>query len=397
MKKYAFLAGVGDYELKSISPLQYAVRDVEEIGTVLKEHCGFTTQVLKNPSKSQLLHGLRNIKAKVEPEDLFLFFFAGHGLEEEKEGWLLLKNAWPEDNSKEGMVRLKDLQKQLTAIESRKRLLFLDCCRNDPEQARGDADNLMGEYISRDISFAAGRKDAPGQVTMLLQACKRGQRAYEIDEEQHGVFSWYLKEGLLEQAWKNQALKATELCRYVQKGVSRWSNKKGVQQTPDFQHLETADDIILAGEERVEPPPQPSPAMEPVRCPYCNGMVQLIDTFYCKACGRENLCKTHQDKTSYLCVECEEKKRRRKLLLKRNARPTLPPQPNNRQTPPPAKAAAKKSSTPLSPSPLEVEAFTSPRASTSIKTRYAPPAPSAPPPPPLPPVLTRPPAWSLFL
>lgn len=311
MKKYALLAGTGDYDLPTISPLQYAVRDVEEIGKVLDQHCGFNTMVLKNPSDSQLIHGLNSIQAKVEPDDLFLFFFAGHGLEEEKEGYLLLKNAMPEGSIKLGMIRLKDLQKQLMAIESRKRLLFLDCCRNDPEKARGESDNLMGEYISRDISLFAARNDAPGQVTMLLQACKRGQRAYEIDEERHGVFSWYLKQGLLDGAWQNSALKATELCRYVQNGVMRWSSRKGLKQTPDFQHLETADDILLAGEEKVEPSPAPTPTPAPVelvRCPLCGRKNHPAETFYCSGCGKEDFCLGHQDEQSFLCVTCEQKR-----------------------------------------------------------------------------------------
>ncbi|MDO5675840.1 MAG: caspase family protein [bacterium] len=142
MKKYAFLAGVGQYQRRTIAPVHFAVRDVEKIGEVLQQRCGFRTTVLANPSQADFIQGLNDIISFIEHEDdIFFFLFTGHGSVQGNDSYLLFSNAIPGDWV--GMYRLEDLQRKFSRLRSHNRLLFLDCCRNDPEAGKSDAAHYM--------------------------------------------------------------------------------------------------------------------------------------------------------------------------------------------------------------------------------------------------------------
>lgn len=48
------------------------------------------------------------------------------------------------------------------------------------------------------------------------------------------------------------------------------------------------------------------PTIERVECPLCGKLVNRENTFRCKNCQRPSICIEHQDKASYLCVECTQ-------------------------------------------------------------------------------------------
>ncbi|MDO5675839.1 MAG: formylglycine-generating enzyme family protein [bacterium] len=161
------------------------------------------------------------------------------------------------------------------------------------------------DLLSRNIDPPAADADASSgkRLTLLLKACSKGQRAYEWEAREHGVFSWYLRQGLEKEAWRDHCLKAHQLCQYVSEQVKRWALANHVQQMPDFHQMGRADDILLAGgEHAAQAQTEAGPAL--VSCPICGGMNDLVATFRCLGCGREHLCKKHQDQTSFLCPVC---------------------------------------------------------------------------------------------
>ena len=71
-------------------------------------------------------------------------------------------------------------------------------------------------------------------VTATLYACRLGQRAYEWEEKEHGVFSYYLLEGLNgKAAAPNGEVTINSLATYTQKHVNRWAMLyRGEEQQP---------------------------------------------------------------------------------------------------------------------------------------------------------------------
>ncbi|HWT01786.1 MAG TPA: caspase family protein [Pyrinomonadaceae bacterium] len=145
-KDYALLIATDDY--KVWDDLSNPVRDAETIANDLQRIYGFEidpqTDVLKNPTKKQILDALRRIKARqYQPDDQLFIFFAGHGHFNEslKEGYLIAADSLKPDEDEFGESYLPHsrLRTILDSIECRHILLVIDACFSgtfDEEVAR---------------------------------------------------------------------------------------------------------------------------------------------------------------------------------------------------------------------------------------------------------------------
>ena len=262
MKKYALVIGVEEYRDSMISRLQYARSDATALAERLRGRCAFDqVRVLAESTGSDepllvnIVSALRDISGELCPEDLFLFFFAGHGVEKDGHGYLLARDslqAYPEH----GSLSLELLRKSFEKLCASKRVLLLDACRNDPDAGRGDSANRMGEVISRDIVAAARSRQGGGTTTALLSACRSGQRAYEWPTKGHGVFTQYLIEGLDGAAWEVGELEFERLAAFAADRVRQWSaNTPGlpIPQEPWYEKFGDPGSIILATEQANHP------------------------------------------------------------------------------------------------------------------------------------------------
>ena len=258
MKKYALVIGVEEYRDSMISRLQYARSDATALAERLRGRCAFDqVRVLAESTGSDepllvnIVSAPRDISGELCPEDLFLFFFAGHGVEKDGHGYLLARDslqAYPEH----GSLSLELLRKSFEKLCASKRVLLLDACRNDPDAGRGDSANRMGEVISRDIVAAARSRQGGGTTTALLSACRSGQRAYEWPTKGHGVFTQYLIEGLDGAAWEVGELEFERLAAFAADRVRQWSaNTPGlpIPQEPWYEKFGDPGSIILATEQ----------------------------------------------------------------------------------------------------------------------------------------------------
>ena len=257
MKKVALLVGVKKYKDEGITPLKFAAEDVTVLGEALENRCEFNEVcVLAKPSGNEeptlrnILKKLQEFAQQLERDDLFLFHFSGHGVEIDGKGYLLTREtvmSYPQLSS----LSLEMLEEALTKLEAKQRILLIDACRNSPQVARGDEDNLMADVIARDIQAVAQSRAAAGATTALLSACDVGQRAYEWSEKGHGVFTYYLLHGIKgREIWRGNRLRFSELANYTQQKVKKWSEKAGgltTSQNPWFKQFGIAQDIILAG------------------------------------------------------------------------------------------------------------------------------------------------------
>lgn len=252
MKKHALLVGVEEYRDQMISRLRFARADADALAERLCDRCGFDqVRVLADdsgpnePLLVNIVTVLRDISSELQPEDLFLFFFAGHGIEKDGHGYLLARDslqAFPEH----GSLSLELLRKNFERLAASKRILLLDACRNSPDTGRADAANCMSDVISRDIVAAARSKSAAGTTTALLSACRSGQRAYEWPAKGHGVFTQWILEGLDSIAWRDKQLDFKQLATFVSQQVRKWSaSTPGIQSSQEPWYEEFGDPCPL--------------------------------------------------------------------------------------------------------------------------------------------------------
>ncbi len=255
MKKYALIVGVSRYDDPEIGDLNFAAQDAREVGACLSEVCGFDeVRTLVSggehePDHISVVEALHNFAPILNKEDLFLFYFAGHGIHTANGSFLLASNSrirMPELAA----VPMPLLQQSLSRLDAAERVLILDACRNDPQQGRGDSDNLLTQEFSRDI-LAVAKAPCEGvspAATCVLFSCSEGERAYEWPDKCHGAFTWYLLDGMRGAAHDAQGrLTIQSLSRYVEEQVPRWARKTGKLHTqiPWAQQLGSLRDICL--------------------------------------------------------------------------------------------------------------------------------------------------------
>jgi formylglycine-generating enzyme required for sulfatase activity/uncharacterized caspase-like protein len=122
----------------------------------------------------------------LKPSDNFWFFFAGHGRRERERDYMMPIDADP-GNVEETAIPVAYVTERLRRCGADNVILLLDACRN--EGAR-DGQGIGSEVHS-------------GVVT--IASCSPSERSYEIDELQHGAFTYSLLEGLRLQGETNCA------------------------------------------------------------------------------------------------------------------------------------------------------------------------------------------------
>lgn len=208
-ERWALLVGIDEYSNDIITPLKGAARDARALRDMLVEYARFpadnifcltsddeTNDKSSLPNLGNIVTKLDYIASKVKAGDVFLFFFAGHGVSVDDQNYLLVY----ESDIRPFLLRktalsVEELNQYLSKIQSGNTILILDACRNNPGAGRGDEDNLMTNSFVKsvgDIKFSA-----------TIYACNTGQRAYEWPGKGRGFFSLTLEEALKGKADEN--------------------------------------------------------------------------------------------------------------------------------------------------------------------------------------------------
>lgn len=87
----------------------------------------------------------------------------------------------------------------------------------------------------------------------ILSSCKLHEVSYEMPEKKHGVFSYFLVEGLQGAADfdSDGHIMVSDTSRYTAEKTMEWSYKEGVQQTPNL-FYNVVGDLILVSVPRLE-------------------------------------------------------------------------------------------------------------------------------------------------
>jgi len=247
---YAVVIGVGRYENVAIPSLKYAVADAEAMYNVLVATAGFKKDnVLLLTDRTDRKPTLRNIKYALgtflaraaQKDDTVIVYFAGHGAPEidqralERDGlakYLIPSDADPDDLFSTALP-MDDLQAIFGRIEAERVVMFLDACYSGAaglggrtfaakRTRAGAVDDLFLERLTR----SKGRA--------IITASKPNEVSIELPELGHGIFTYYLAEGLRGAGDLNRdgIVSLQELYEYVEQQVVRKARSVGGNQHP---------------------------------------------------------------------------------------------------------------------------------------------------------------------
>jgi hypothetical protein len=246
--RWAVVVGIGGYDNPSIPKLKYAVSDADAIARTLAASAGFKKEnILLLTDRTELKPTLKNIKyalgtflaRSAKKDDTVLIFFAGHGAPEadprglERDGlakYLIPSDADPDDLFSTALP-MDDMQAIFGRIEAERVVAFLDACYSGAAGGRtfmtkktrgGAVDDLFLERLTRSKGRAIVTAARPSEVSI------------ELPELGHGLFTYYLIEGLKGGADLNRdgIVTLQELYEYLEQQVTKKSRSVGATQHP---------------------------------------------------------------------------------------------------------------------------------------------------------------------
>ncbi len=232
MNRYALIVGINSYQSKQIPDLAFAVSDANSISESLlsagicqisKENCSLLLE--HQATRAAIIDSLDQLHKKLRNDDIFLFYFAGHGYSERSDNGdpddKLIKYIVPSDadpkNIDSTAIDFGFLAERLHRIRAAQQIMLFDCCHSGAAGGRtfqrGRATvykNVGREYLAKLTGAAAGK--------IVMTACTGGEVAQEDAELGHGLFTYHILEGLSGAAdFKNDNfIDVEELWMYVQ-------------------------------------------------------------------------------------------------------------------------------------------------------------------------------------
>ncbi len=250
------------YDDPQVVALGGAANDARLLASALVAYAGFPAdQVIllasnqppeRQPTRGNVLRKLSNLAATVPKDGLLLFSFAGHGVERNRQAFLLPADAQVSDDvnlleqTAINVVQIRDWIRQMGVSQV---LMLLDACRNDPSAGRASADNPLSRNYMRGFDFDVRNREV--QAFATLYATEIGRRAYELKEKRHGYFTLALVEGLRGQAANAKGeVTLSGLVKYLQATVPQRVQLdlgRGMLQRP-FAVVEgyRADELVLS-------------------------------------------------------------------------------------------------------------------------------------------------------
>lgn len=238
---YAVIIGIGDYQDDRIPDLQFTVNDAQglynvlidpEFGGVPKDHIKL---LLNEEATDRAIKGAIGgwLSRQAKKEDTVIIYYSGHGAPEMRDTYWVTYNANIDDLYTTALNN-NEITEMLARIESERVITFLDSCYSAATVKRKDR--------TRSIQTEIPWENFAGKGRVTISASDGKQLSLELNEYGHGVFTYYLLEGLKGKADKNQdaIVDVDEIWNYVKFQVTDTARKAGNPQTPVLQGSITA-------------------------------------------------------------------------------------------------------------------------------------------------------------
>jgi caspase domain-containing protein len=249
-KRVALLVGNNAYQ--NVPVLRTAINDTHALADVLRK-LNFSVVIAENQSRRAMSESLLAFDKAIEPGDIALFFFAGHGFEIHGENFLVPTDIAPIGEGQEELLRdaaypAARIVERLQARGARTTILVLDACRNNPFERPGGR-GLMGPGGLAPMTPAEG-------VFILFSAGAKQvalDRLSARDGEPNSVFSRNFVRELQE-----PGLTLVQIAKRTQMDVRQMAATVGRDQTPAY-YDQIVGDIIFNGSDNraaaAVPPP----------------------------------------------------------------------------------------------------------------------------------------------
>lgn len=261
---YAVIVGIGKYKDPEIPVLKYAKADALEIYDTLTDprYGNFPKENVKllideEATLTKIRSAMGTFLARnAGEEDIVCIYFAGHGspeidptgrADDRLEKFLVPYDARRDDLFGYGLS-MDVIQGIFRRIASKRVVFFIDSCYSG---AAGGRTFSRPDVSTRNITISDKFLDRlSGEGRVIITASKPDELSLETDKLGHGIFTYYLAEGLKGKADFNNDgfVTVDELYKYVSGNVTREARSMGGAQHP-VRKGETIGEIPLTNYE----------------------------------------------------------------------------------------------------------------------------------------------------
>jgi len=175
-RRLALVVGNSAYPERLINP----VNDARALAADLRD-VFFSVAEVENANLADLKNSVEQFVASLEPGDVALFYYSGHGMQIEGENWLIPIGfeARDEAEAHHSAYSAQLVLDKMTGARPSLSIVILDACRNNPfRRARGGSAGLAAMEI--------------GKGTFISFATAPGATADDNSGDRNGLFTKYL-------------------------------------------------------------------------------------------------------------------------------------------------------------------------------------------------------------
>jgi len=224
-----------NYNLKYCVPdAQVMISTISEKGKSIFRNIHLQTVFDEQATSAGIESALSRIEQSARPEDVFVFYYSGHGVMSEEDSDFYFVPYDVTEIYGEGMLKDKGLSaKQLRDISQRiratKQLLIIDSCQSGKIVETFTMRGISEEKAIAHLARSAG-------ITVIA-ATQSEQFALEYREISHGIFTYALLQGMEGKADgspKDNRITVSELSGYIQATIPELTEKyRGKPQYPN--------------------------------------------------------------------------------------------------------------------------------------------------------------------
>ncbi len=225
-RRLALVVGIDNYE--SVSKLQKAVNDADAVSKRLAE-IGFEVVTAKDVGRRAMSRAILEFENKIQPGDLTLFYFAGHGFAVDGQNFLLPADIPDAKPGEAGLVKDEAYLADRLAARFKKAgaaatVLVLDACRNNPFEQPGKR-SLGGEGGLNQMEPVEG-------MFVLFSAGVRQFALDRLDDNDADPNSVFTRTFLTELTVPGASM--VDIAKSTQLKVRKLAEKVGYTQTPAY-------------------------------------------------------------------------------------------------------------------------------------------------------------------
>ncbi|MEO6978179.1 MAG: caspase family protein, partial [Mucilaginibacter sp.] len=234
---HLIVVGINQYKNPKMS-LNYALADATAFKNEAERDAGTVTANIKTyfitddkADKAGILQAFKTVQQNAKPQDVLVFYYAGHGVisDKNKEFYLVPTDVTDLKNVDEALaehgIPSKLLQQYAVDISAQKQVFILDAC-----QSAGAFATLMSNDAGKLKSLALVARSTG---THWIAASGSQQFANEFSQLGHGAFTYVLLKAMKGEAVSNKMVTVNGLKSYLQTEVPDLMKKyNGTPQYP---------------------------------------------------------------------------------------------------------------------------------------------------------------------